>query len=237
MWVKVIIYFVYMVIMKVKSIKYYWLLYTKGLNAARGYVFKLYRKWSRFTIKIIGVQVILEGVDNIPDEPFVLMGNHTSILDVPLLISSIDKDLGFIAKKEVLKIPLIGCWLEKGKNVALDRDNARQGIMAINEGVNNIKEGYAMVVFPEGTRSKDGSISEFKKGSMKLATKSKAKIVPVYIDRAYRSFEENRRFKPNTIKIIIEKPIETSSLTKEDERNLAGTVRNKIVSASLIQKS
>ena len=234
MWVRIIIYFVYMVVMRIKSIKYYWLLHMKGLNTARDYVFNLYRKWSRFTIKIIGVQVIVEGLDNIPDEPFVLMGNHTSILDVPLLISSIDKDLGFIAKKEVLKIPLIGCWLEKGKNVALDRGNARQGVIAINEGIDNIKEGYSMVVFPEGTRSKDGSISEFKKGSMKLATKSKSKIVPVYIDRAFRSFEENRRFKPNTIKIIIEKPIETINLTKEDEKNLAGIVRDKIISASLI---
>lgn len=222
---KVIIYFLYMVFLRIKGVKLFWLRKIKGEEKALEYTYKLYKKWAKFTLKIIGVDISITGIENIPNEPCVFIGNHTSILDIPILMSTINKDLGFISKKEILDAPFIGYWLKAGKNVALDRSNPREGIKAINRGVEYLKDGYSMVIFPEGTRSKTGEIGEFKKGSLKLATKSQCPIVPIYIERASRCFEDERKFKSASIRVVIEKPVYTEKLSKEEEKNLAQEVR------------
>lgn len=129
----------------------------------------------------------------------------------------------------MMKIPVIGYWLEKTKSVPLDRDNPRSAIKSINDGINNINEGCSMVIFPEGTRSKDGKVGEFKKGSLKLATKSKVPIVPVSIDRASRSFEDNRKFRPAKIKVVFGEKVDTKKLSKEEEKSLTENIRNTII--------
>lgn len=221
MILKIIIYCIYMTLMRIKGIKYEWIKRLKCEKDANDYVFKLYRKWADFTVKIVGINIEVYGIENIPKETCVFMCNHTSILDVPILIKSINRNLGFISKKEVLKTPIIGYWLNKGKNVPLDRENPREGMKAISKGVQNLKEGFSMVIFPEGTRSKTGELLQFKKGSLKLATKSKAPIVPVYIDRASKCYEENKKFKADKVKVVFGKPITTEGLTREEEKGLA----------------
>ena len=156
-------------------------------------------------------------MENIPKEPCVFIGNHSSILDIPILLYTVNRKIGFIAKKEILKTPIIGYWLKKSKCVPLDRENPRTAIEAINEAVQNLKEGSSMVIFPEGTRNKEGKVGEFKKGSLKLATKAKVKIVPVSIDRASRAFEDTREFKPTKIKVVFGEAIDTKNLSKEEE--------------------
>ena len=225
---KIIIYFLYMVFLRIKGVKLFWLRKIKGEEKALEYTFKLYKKWAKFTLKIIGIDVSVSGVENVPNEPCVFIGNHTSILDIPILMIAINKDLGFISKKEILDAPFLGYWLKAGKNVALDRSNPREGIKAINEGVENIKNGFSMVIFPEGTRSKTGEIGEFKKGSLKLATKSQCPIVPIYIEKASRCFEDERKFKGAFIRVVIEKPVYTDKLNKEEEKSLAQELRSVI---------
>ena len=143
---------------------------------------------------------------------------------------TIDRLVGFVAKKEMLKSPVIGMWLEKAHCIPLDRENPREAIKTINYGVELLKKGYSLAIFPEGTRSKDGNIGEFKKGSLKLATKAKAPIVPIAIDRAYTSFEKDKKFKPSKIKVTFGNAISTAELTKEEEKTLNEDVRNIIKS-------
>ena len=104
----------------------------------------------------------LKEKENIPTEPCVFISNHTSILDIPILFRTIGKPLGFIAKK-MLKVPVLGYWLEKAHCVPLDRSNAREAVKSISEGVKNIKEGFSMVIFPEGTRGKMGQVGELER--------------------------------------------------------------------------
>lgn len=99
----------------------------------------------------------------------------------------------------------------------------------INEGVKNLKDGYSMMIFPEGTRSLDGKLLPFKKGSLKLAIKAKVPIVPVTIDAAFTSFEKNKKFKPSTVNVTFCKPIETEKLTKDEEKTLAEDIRKIII--------
>ena len=229
MYLKIGIYLIYMLCLRIKCLKISWLRKTKGEDASLKYVFGLYDKWAKFTLKTIGVDVSVSGAENIPNETCLFVANHTSILDVPILMFAINKDIGFISKKEVLNMPFIGYWLKVGKNIALDRSNPRDGIKAINAGVENIKDGYSMVIFPEGTRSKTGEVGEFKKGSLKLATKSKCPIVPIYIEKASRCFEDERKFKKASVRVIITKPIYTDKLSKEEEFGLSKELREIIV--------
>lgn len=229
MFFKKIIYGFYIIWVRIKGFKHTYIQKTKGDDFAGEYLKKTGYLWSKFTMKIIGIELEVKGIENIPKEQSVFIANHSSILDIIILLYTIDKKMGFIAKKEILKTPIIGYWLKKSKCVPLDRENPRTAMLAINEAVKNIKEGSSMVIFPEGTRNKEGKVGTFKKGSLKLATKAQVKIVPVSIDRASRSFEDTREFKPAKIKVIFGTPIDTINLSKEEEMNLADNIRNTII--------
>lgn len=230
MFLKKIKYLFYMIWFRIKGIKYSYIKKTKGEASAFEYVRKIFYLWSKFTIETIGIELEVSGLENIPKETCVFIGNHSSILDIPILLYTVDRNLGFIAKKEMMKIPIIGYWLQKTKSVPLDRDNPRSAIKSINDGINNINEGCSMVIFPEGTRNKVGEVGEFKKGSLKLATKSQVPIVPVSIDRASRAFEDNRKFKPTKIKVVFGEKVDTKDLSKEEEKSLTENIRNTIIS-------
>ena len=211
-------------------IKYGFLRKFKGIDAATEYSGRVLYYWSKFTVNIIGIDLEIIGKDNIPKEPCVFIGNHTSILDIPILAYTADRNIGFIAKKELLKAPFIGYWLKRGCCVALDRDNPREAIRVINEGSDNVKKGLSMAIFPEGTRSKDGEVAEFKKGSLKLATKAKAPIVPVTIDGAYKSYEKDKKFQPSKVVITFGKAIHTDNLSRDEEKLLTDKVRDVVIS-------
>ena len=226
MLIKGVKYLFYMIYARLKGFKYEHIKRTQGLEKATEYASRSIYLWSKFTINVVGMDIRVEGRENIPDKTCLFVGNHTSILDIPVIFYSLNKPVGFIAKKEVLKIPILSYWLSKGKCIALDRQNPRDAVRMISEGVKNLKEGYSMMIFPEGTRSLDGKTLPFKKGSMKLATKAK---VPVTIDASFTSFEENNKFKPSTITVTFHKAIETVNLTKDEEKTLSEDVRNIII--------
>lgn len=223
-------YVIYMIFMRLKAIKRFYLKATKGEKVAMEYSGKVAKDWATYTVhKALKMNVTINGKENIPGVPCCYIGNHTSILDIPILIDSVGKCMGFIAKKEMMKVPVLGYWMMKYKGVPLDRENAREAIKVIREGADNIKNGYSMAIFPEGTRSKDGKIGEFKKGSLKLATMAKAPIVPVAIDGAYRAYEIDKKFKTIDITITFSEPIYTENLTKEEEKGLMDNVRTIIM--------
>ncbi len=226
---KIINYGIYMIFMQLKAVKRWYLEKTKGERAATEYSGKVGEDWARYTIhNALAMNVTIKGKENIPNVPCCYIGNHTSILDIPILIDSVGKCMGFVAKKEMVKAPVLGYWMSKYNCVPLDRGNAREAIKVIKKGSENIKNGYSMAIFPEGTRSKNGELMEFKKGSLKLATMAKAPIVPVTIDGAYRAFEIDRKFKPIDITITFSEPIYTENLSREEEKSLMEKVRSEI---------
>jgi 1-acyl-sn-glycerol-3-phosphate acyltransferase len=114
--------------------------------------------------------------------------------------------------------------------VFIDRSNIRESVKSINEGVENLKNGYNMCIFPEGTRSKGDQVGEFKKGSMKLALKSNSLVVPVAINGTYKVLEANGwKIKPADVSVKILKPIDTQSISKEEKKDLSNIIRNSII--------
>ncbi len=189
-------------------------------------------KWSQALLKIAGVTVKVSGNENVPDnEAVVFVSNHQGNFDIPILLASIEKPKAFIAKTELANMPLISTWMKYMNCVFMDRSNIRQSLKVISQASDYVKEGYSMSIFPEGTRSKGEKMGEFKPGSMKLALKAEATIVPVAIRGSYKIMEENGFIiKPGLVEVVIAEPIPTQGLTKEQARNLPDLVRERIQS-------
>lgn len=236
MFFKKVKYFFYLTHMRLcKGSKHRRLLKQHKIEEAREYVKDTLLHWSKYTIDTIGLDIHVSGLENIPEEPCVFISNHSSILDIPIILHTSKKATGFIAKQELQKIPFLGYWIKNSGSVFLDRQNPRSAVTSINQGVSHLNDGLYMGIFPEGTRSKDGNIAPFKKGSFKLATKAKAKIVPIYIENASRAYEDTKQFNPCKISIVYGKPIDTFNLTKDEEQKLAERVYN-IINTELKSK-
>lgn len=193
-------------------------------------VYRSVRKWARALVWLAGGKISVIGEENIPrDSSVVFISNHQGDFDVPIFLGYIDKPKAFIAKMETRKIPLISSWMKNMNCVFMDRKNIRQSVQAINEGAEILRQGYSLVIFPEGTRSKGDTMGEFKHGSFKLATKSGVPIIPVTIKGSYKMLEQYKFIiRPAKVEVVISKPIETSELTREEIRMLPEMVKETI---------
>lgn len=139
------------------------------------------RLWASIYLKISGIRVSLEGLENITSPPYIFMCNHQSALDIFSLLSALPMSFKWIAKRELFFIPFFGWAIKRGGHVSLDRKNPREALKAIDEAARKIKGGMNIVIFPEGTRSKDGNLLPFKKGGFSLALRARVPVVPVGI--------------------------------------------------------
>ncbi|APQ76461.1 1-acyl-sn-glycerol-3-phosphate acyltransferase [Clostridium botulinum] len=191
------------------------------------YINKSVLGWANFIVNGIGIKVNKKGLENVPDGPCLFVGNHQGLLDVPVIVSSLDRYVGFVAKKEMLKLKILTYWMKEMKCVFMDRQNVRAAVKTINEGVENLKNGYSMLIFPEGTRSRGENLGEFKKGSMKLGIKAGVPIVPIAINGTYNVLEANgRKIKAADVDLIICPPIYPNELSKEEQNNLSATIKD-----------
>lgn len=189
--------------------------------------------WAKYCVDATGTQVEVTGIENVPtDRSVVYIGNHQGIFDIPLLLGYIPYQKAFIAKIEILKIPMLSDWMKLMKCVFLARKSPRQSVEAMHQGIENVKNGYSMVIFPEGTRNKGGPVKEFKPGSFKLAFQSEADIVPVTIDGTWKIYEEHKKINPAKIKLTIHPAVKTEGLNKDELREIPAQVQ-KIVESAL----
>jgi 1-acyl-sn-glycerol-3-phosphate acyltransferase len=206
------------------------LAYLKKVNpkAADEFAYRQVQRISKHVISKSKTKVNVIGRENIPEGACAFVSNHQAIFDTFAILAHVDKITGFIAKKEIKKIPLVSGWLNETHVVYIDRSNLKEGIKAINEGVENLKKGYSMVIFPEGTRSLSSEIGEFKKGSLKLALKAEVPIVPITINGTYRVLEVGDKVRGNEISIVFHKPIYPDKLSKEEQKDITEIVHSVI---------
>lgn len=203
------------------------------LEARSLYTDKMARKWMGDLLKLAGCKVTVEGASNVPvDRAVLYVCNHQSNFDIPLMITSLPGKKGFIAKIETLKIPIIRDWMKFMHCVFMDRSDIRQQVKSISEGIAILKSGHSMVLFPEGTRSIDGELLEFKPGGLKLATKSGVPIVPVTIDGSMNIMKKGTlKITPASVKITIGQPIEMTEDMNHDTVKLSDEIKAIIKSA------
>ena len=188
------------------------------------------RKWLNPLMKSAGVDFVVKGKENIPeDEAVIYVPNHQGLFDMPALILNTPTPCGFIAKIELKKVPIVRTWMWLLDCVFIDRQNKREARVAIKESIELIKKGRSMVIFPEGTRSKDGIPLPFKSGVMMIAKETHAKIVPVVLEGIIDRFEGTGNITPGTVNVTFLPAIETENLSRDEMKALPDEIRQKIV--------
>jgi 1-acyl-sn-glycerol-3-phosphate acyltransferase len=165
------------------------------------------------------------------EDPMVLISNHQSNIDIPTIQGYFPFVPGFMAKKEMETWMFFKTWMPITNSIFIDRINPREGIKAIRKSVKFIKDGYPMLVFPEGTRSETGEVGEFKNGGFKVAIDSKAKIIPITLKGTYDIQNKNsiKMFSNKKVKLIIGKVIDTKDYDREGLKNIHNIAKEIIV--------
>jgi 1-acyl-sn-glycerol-3-phosphate acyltransferase len=194
-------------------------------KTAYRYLNKLAKLYARHLLFMFGTRVHVSGLDNLPDSNNIcFISNHQGIADIPIIAGYIPKTTGFIAKKELGRIPFLNIWMKAMNCVLIDRSSARSSIKTIERAVKQIGRGHAMVIFPEGTRSRNREMKNFKPGSFKLATGANTFAVPITIDGTYKIIEETGILTRTKVEMIIHPAIDISSLSEPEKHALHITV-------------
>lgn len=196
------------------------------------YVIKTTSRWGRVVLRSAGARMHVSGEHNIPDSRrLCFISNHQSMFDIPVILGYIPPKVGFIAKQELRRIPIVHRWMTELGCLLIDRKNPREGRKAIIAGIRQLKEGHPLAIFPEGTRSRSNQMADFKKGSLKLAIKSGAIVVPLTINGTYKLYEEDNHIKSADVFLTIHPAIDTQACDDETRENLAAIVQKQIQSA------
>ena len=192
-----------------------------SIRKSRDEIYKMMKLFSNRMIKAAKMDLQVLGRENLPKEgPVLYIANHKSIFDIVVLVSVIEETCIFIGKKEVSNMPLINKWFDALGAIYIDREDKRQTLERVMQGINELKNGQSIVVFPEGTRISGDDIAQFKGGCFKLATKTGVPIVPIAIRNTHKVFEDSRSIQKATVTMNIGKPIDVKALTNEEVRQL-----------------
>jgi len=195
--------------------------------------------WSRCILKACGIEVEVEGLEKIDrNGSYVLISNHLSNFDIFVILAALPLTIRFVAKKELLRLPIFGQALALSNHIVIDRSNPEEAIARINTRVAERSGGsFCILFFAEGTRSPDGKVHAFKKGGVSLAIRTGLPIVPM-------SISGTRKFLPKgqaiihprgRVKIVLDLPLETKSFRFEDRDALNQRVRE-IVTKNYIEE-
>jgi 1-acyl-sn-glycerol-3-phosphate acyltransferase len=174
------------------------------------------------TGRIAGMRVRAEGRENIPPGVCLFVSNHTSNADIPALLSVMPRRIAFVAKQSLFRIPLVGIAFRLAHFVPIDRTHHEAAMASIRRAEQLIQAGYSFLVFPEGTRSPDGRLQPFKKGSFVMAVEAGVPVVPVACVGVQRVMpRKSVRMHPAEVIVRFGKPIDVSGYKVEDRNELA----------------
>jgi 1-acyl-sn-glycerol-3-phosphate acyltransferase len=173
-------------------------------------------------LTIAGVKLEIDGRELLDKkENYIFISNHQSYFDILVLMQAVPNNIRFIYRKSLSRIPIFGWAMYLSGYIPINRDNARKALKSLRKAAEKIKKGISIVIFPEGTRSTEDKLGEFKKGMFVIAEEAKVKLVPVTIDGS-RKILPKQKFVINSGKVMVtfNKPIEF-----RDDRNLLNEIR------------
>lgn len=193
----------------------------------------------RIILVLAGVKTTFIGEENVPkDNPVLYVGNHRSYFDIVITYPRVPRPTGYIAKKEMEKVPLLNVWMRNLHCLFLDRKDVKAGMKTILEAIDLVKNGKSICIFPEGTRNKEpDTLLPFHEGSFKIAAKADCPIVPMTINNSSAVFEDQFP-KIRKAHVVVEygKPIYINELPKEQRKQLAPYVQNIITETYMKNK-
>lgn len=191
------------------------------------------RFFIRLGLKLVGVRVAVAGLENLdPNQTYIFTPNHQSLIEVPLLVTYLNRNPAYLAKKEVFKYPIFGYGISLMGVVPVDRSNTQAAVESARAATEMLRRGKDYVVYPEGTRSRDGRLLPFKKGAFVMAMDAGVPVVPVTISGSTKIMPKGEvKIFPSTINITVHEPISTKGYSKENIAELIEKTRGKVVSA------
>ncbi len=183
-------------------------------------------------LRIAGVTPRAEGIENIPPGVCLFVSNHVSNVDPPVIVGRIPGRVALLAKRELFRIPFLGTAMRLGRFIPVRREDPAAARASVRLARKYMKEGISYLIFAEGTRSRDGALGEFKRGSFLLAIETGAPVVPVTI-LGTRAILPRGAFliRPGVARVIFHAPVNVSAYTPATRKELAERVRSAIASA------
>lgn len=187
--------------------------------------------WGKGIMKKYRITLNVSGLENVPEGPVLFVSNHQGYADIPVFGAVITmKQIGFVAKTTLGKIPVFGEWIRDIRSVFIERDDARSSLKTMEEATELLKNGFSLVIFPEGTRSRGPKPGEFRKGSLRSAIKAGVPIVPVTLNGTYQVYEAKGYPAPGaTVDFHVHPAIETAGLSKQETNALPEKVEGIIL--------
>lgn len=190
------------------------------------------RGWARVLLWVSGVKVKVEGLENISrDGSYVFVSNHLSYMDTPVVLASIPVQFRFLAKRGLFQIPFLGWHLARAGHIAVPRGDARAAVKTMNLAAQVAREqAISLLIFPEGGRSREGSLGEFKEGAAFIAVRAGVPLVPMCLKgtREVLPFGSGH-IRSGTVVMRIGDPIPTRESSDRDRAQLTAELRNRIV--------
>ena len=187
----------------------------------RALIAQLSHEISEYLCMRFRVNVTIRGEENIPQGACLFVANHQAFCDVVVLLLAMNEhQTGFISKSEQKNIPFMKTLMNMNRGLFLIRQNPREAVKTINKGVELLKEGFSLVIFPEGTRSQCEKMRSFKAGSFKLATRANVPVVPITLSGTFHQFEENGVISPADVTIVVHPPIDVPSMSPDQYNHI-----------------
>ncbi len=190
------------------------------------------RVWARSLVAIARVKVKVEGLEKIdPKRPYVFVSNHLSYMDTPVVLSRIPSQFRFMAKEGLFKIPFLGTHLQQAGHIPVPREDPRAAVRTLSLAAQTIRDrGISILVFPEGGRSEDGVLQEFKEGAAYIAIKAGVPVVPMALLGTREILAmHSATFHSGPVTVRIDDPIETKDLKLSGRGELTAKIRKRIV--------
>jgi 1-acyl-sn-glycerol-3-phosphate acyltransferase len=203
----------------------------RWLFGIEGFIFPFAKCGCRLYMRAAGARVHVSGLENLtPGRTYLFIANHQSTLDPPLLFAYLGWNVGALAKKELSRVPILGQGMSLGHVIPIDRANRERAIASANLGARALRAGHSLMAFPEGTRTVDGRVREFKKGVFLMALDAGVEIVPVVVNDTRLVMRKGVRASiPGDVWVEVLSPVATAAYTRENVEELITRVRELIV--------
>lgn len=190
------------------------------------------RTWARLLLRVAGVRYVVSGAGQLGrDRRVLLLSNHLSYYDIPAILAAVPLPLRMVAKKELFLVPFLGWGMRAAKFIPIDRLDHKKALKSIELAAERIRTGTPVLLFPEGTRSRDGKLGSFKKGSFALAMKAQVPVYPVVVKGSDAVHERKRAWKlgiGKTVTVEILEPLDPAAFAESGAAGLMAETRRRI---------
>jgi len=202
-----------------------------GMLGYRMFNWKASRSWAWLVSKGMGLSTTLIGAEHLAEgQSYIIVPNHQGNADIVALLMSMPRPFGWVVKESLLRVPLFGRVLASSGAISINRSDSRRAVEQLNKGIEQLKDGWSILIYPEGTRTSDGNLQPFKKGAFRLAISTGIPLLPVTVNGAFQILPKNTfNVRSGRVRITIGEPIQTQGLTQEDLPELMEATRQAIL--------